>query len=107
MCERNSSCFLRTIAAQSPYLFTRQNVETLSNFGERALSQLPADQVVSDPFGVVEALDHHLLGTEQGLREDFLLRGIARALLLLRPVAHLRRSSTRGRLASPVGRPPQ
>lgn len=41
----------------SAYLFTRQRMETFSNFGERALSQFPPDQIVSDPFGVIKVLE--------------------------------------------------
>lgn len=45
------------------HLLASQRVETLSNFGERSLSELPPDQIVPDPFGVVKVLEDVRCGT--------------------------------------------
>lgn len=63
-------------------------METLSNFGERALAQLPADQVVAHPLGVVEVLEDVSGGAAQGHRHGGLgAAATARALPLLCAVA--------------------
>lgn len=52
-------------------------METLSNFGERAFSQFPPDQIVSDPLGVVKVLEDVGCGATQRHGERALVPGAA------------------------------
>ena len=75
--------------ANSAHLLSRQRVESLTNFGERALSQLPPDQVVADPLGVVKVPYGVGGGTSERHRDDVLSTpgGGRGGLPLVQPVA--------------------
>lgn len=63
-------------------------METFSNFGERALSQFPPDQIVPDPFGVVKVLEGVGSGATERHREGPLVPGAVGGPTLVAAVYH-------------------
>lgn len=63
-------------------------METFSNFGERAFSQFPPDQVVPDPFGVIKVLEDVGCGAAERHREGALVLGAVWGSTLLAAVHH-------------------
>lgn len=72
----------------SAYLFTSQRMETFSNFGEGALSQFPADQIVSDPLSVIKVLEDVGCRAAQRHREGTFVPGAVWGSTLVAAVHH-------------------
>ena len=73
--------------APAAHLLSGQRVQSLADLGERALSQLPPDQVVADPLGVVKVPHGVGGGAAEGHRDDVLAPGGRGGLALVQPVA--------------------
>lgn len=63
-------------------------METFSNFGERAFSQFPPDQIVSDPFGVIKVLEDVGRRATERDREGTLVPGAVWGPALVAAVHH-------------------